>query len=329
MTKSPVRYFFHKLGYGNSEVRKYLGHAQPGEAGNIAIFFCESSVAECRAGKKGRDASEFCVAGDPENHAQIRVVIVAHREFWVLQPSGPVVEGESFIGRDGQPDRIKLMPITVLARKPITAIPHLLASMASNAYWSRGTFREIGRAAPDTGGGETWDGWQHQLAIELQLPDSIRQLSCPALRQGALLLFLSSVELETVVAKVFEEAGCFVPAYRGGNMADVDILAHNDSAKEIIIGDRALAPGTSLAIQVKSWMRQPPRVVDGILSVSLNLHRKDKGKGWDASHLWQLIERSPQTLAWLQRSLAWHQSGVTGQCIEPAAKMAQESSFLQ
>jgi hypothetical protein len=318
-----MRYFFHKLGYGNSDVGKYLGPAQPGESGKIAIFFGESSIEECRAGKKGRDALEFCLAGDPENRVQTRVVIVAQREIWVLQPSGPVVEGERFKGRDRQPDRIKLMPVTVLARKPITVIPHLLASMASNAYWSRGTFREIGRAAPATGGGETWDGWPHQLAIELQLPEAIRQLRCPSLKQGALLLFLSSVELETVIAKIFEESGCFVPAYRGGNMADIDILAYNDSSNVIRIGDRSLAPGSALAIQVKSWMREPPRVVEGVLSVSLNLHRKDKGKGWDAALLWHLIERSPQTFAWLQRSLAWHPLDLKTQYMESAPRVPQ------
>lgn len=301
-----MRYFFHKLGYSNSDVGKYLGRAQPGEAGRIAIFFGESTIEECRAGEEGRDALEFCLAGDPPNHTQTRIVIVAHREFWVLQPSGPVVEGERFIGRDGQPDRIKLMPVIVLARKPIATVPHLLASMGSNAYWSRGTFREIGRAAPAADGSATWEGWQHQLAIELQLPEAIQQLRRPKRTAGALLLFLSSVELETVVAKVFEEAGCFVPAYRGGNMADVDILAHNDTAHDIRVGDRVLAPGSTVAIQVKSWMRDPPRVVEGVLSVSLNMHPKDKDKGWNASALWQVIETSPKTRAWLQRSLAWH-----------------------
>jgi hypothetical protein len=233
-------------------------------------------------------------------------VIVAHREFWVLQPTGPVVEGENFIGRNGKAQRTKLMPVTVLVRKPITQVPHLLASMASNAYWSRGTFREIGRAAPPSDGVQPWDSWQHQLAIELQLAEGIRQLRRPMPTDGALLLFLSSVELETVVAKVFEEAGCFVPAYRGGTMADLDIFAHNDTARAIKIGDQVLAPSATLPIQVKSWMREPPRVVEGVLSVSLNLHRKDIGKGWDASTLWQMIESSPLTLAWLQRSLAWH-----------------------
>lgn len=301
-----MRYFFHKLGYSNSDVGKYLGNARPGQAGRIAIFFGESSIAQCRAGEKGRDALEFCLAGDPPNHTQTRIVIVANREFWVLQPRGQVEEGERFIGRDGQPDRIKLMPVTVLVRKPITAVPHLLASMGSNAYWSRGTFREIGRASPGAHGGAPWEGWQHQLAIELQLPEADRKMCRPNPITGALLLFLSSVELETVVAKVFEEAGCFVPAYRGGTMADVDILAHNDTAREIRIGDRVLAPGSTLAIQVKSWMRDPPRVVEGVLSVSLNLHPKDKDKGWNASALWQVIETSPKTRAWLQRSLAWH-----------------------
>lgn len=300
-----MRYFFHKLGFGNSDVSKYLGQAQVGEVAKIAIFFGESTVEDCLSGKQGRDAQNFCLSAEPENRASTRIVITASREFWVLQPAGPVALGGRIIAQDGNPYFLKTMEVRVLVRKPLKEVPHLLASMASNAYWSRGTFREIGEVAPAENETAGWHGWSHQVAIELQLPEANRHVRWPATLPGRRLLFLSSVELETLVAKIFEERGCFVPAYRGGMMADVDIIARNESDRPVEVGSVRIMPGETLEIQVKSWMRDPPRVVDGVFFVSLNFHRKDRGKGWDIAALWAVLETCPQTAWWLRRSLNW------------------------
>jgi len=300
-----MRYFFHKLGLGNSDVVKYLGHAQVEHVAKIAIFFGESTVDDCLAGKQGLDARDFCVSADPKNQSNTRIVITAFREFWVLQPIGRVELGEHVIAHDGQPCFLKTMLVEVLVRKPLKEVPHLLASMGSNAYWSRGTFREIGKPAPLKNETAEWPGWQHQVAIELQLPEPRRRVRWPAPFPGHQLLFLSSVELETLVAKVFEEAGCFVPAYRGGMMADVDIIARNESELPVEVGFLRIMPGETLAIQVKSWMRKPERALPGVLLVSLNLHRDDRADHWNAEKLWFALGAAPHTTVWLHRSLAW------------------------
>ena len=36
---------------------------------------------------------------------------------------------------------------------------------------------------------------------------------------------LSSVQLETLVVKIFEKNGAFIPAWRGGTLKDIDIIA--------------------------------------------------------------------------------------------------------
>lgn len=303
-----MRYFFHKLGKGNRDVGRFLGDAQAGDSGRIAIYFGHATMADCLAGKHGKDAQDFCLAGQNAAAADARVVLVANREFWVLEPAGAVTECGVELNGEGESNLVKVMPIKVLVRKPVTQVPHLLASMASNAYWSRGTFREIGKAPPPNPSRLSWDGWPHHFAIELQLPPAFRRFPSLVPDGPHLLRLLSSVELETLVAKIFEEAGCFVPAYRGGTMADIDILAHNIAAQPIRCGPVNIAAGQSIGIQVKSWMKDPPRAVPGVLLVSLNLHRDDRADHWDAAKLWHALESAHQTTAWLRRSLTWIQA---------------------
>ena len=300
-----MRYFFHKLGKGNCEVARFLGDARAGDTGRIVIYFGEASIADCLNNKVGADAKEFCETGLKAPNSDVRVVVVAQREFWIVEPTGAVEAIGIEPNEVGESNLLKAMPVRVLVRKAVAEVPHLLASMASNAYWSRGTFREIGKAPPADSRRLSWDGWSHQFAIELQLPKAKRRFPQLVPEGPELLRLLSSVELETLVAKVFEEAGCFVPAYRGGTMADVDIIARNEHHRPVQLGTLQIPARQNLAIQVKSWMRDPPRVVDGVFFVSLNLHRHDQGKGWDAAALWSVLMTCPQTTGWLKRSLDW------------------------
>ena len=70
-----------------------------------------------------------------------------------------------------------------------------------------------------------------------------------------LLECLGSVELETLVAKVFEAAGCFVPAYRGGCIQDLDLFAHNYRAVDIELDGLVVPAGERISIQVKGTSR--------------------------------------------------------------------------
>jgi hypothetical protein len=308
-----MRYYFHKLGRGNSLFARYLGDRRPGDTADIAIFFGMSTCADCRAGKHGLDARNFCTEASAADRERVRIVVIAEGDFLILQPAGEVRHGREQRNEDGGVDLEKLMPVRVLARRPVAEVPHLLASMGSNAYFVRGTFRRIGNdEAPRGPADRLWDRWAHHVAIEHQLPSDLRADLRPPCSEADRLQFLSSVELETLVAKVLEEAGCFVPAYRGGTMAGIDIIARNDDAAPRKVAGLDLAPGQAVGVQVKSWMAKPERAVPGIFLVSLNLHPEDRNSGWDAAALLSALAMAPRTRGWLRRSLAWLEDPLAG-----------------
>jgi hypothetical protein len=81
---------------------------------------------------------------------------------------------------------------------------------------------------------------------------------------------LSSVQFETLIAKLFEEQGCFVPAYRGGATQGIDIIAFNDSENEITVGHIGVPPGSPISIQVKrrTSLEKPPPGCDYLISAN-------------------------------------------------------------
>ena len=63
------------------------------------------------------------------------------------------------------------------------------------------------------------------------------------------LSLLGSVELETLIARIFDEHHFFVPAHHGGTMQDADLFAHNDTSETIKLSN-LIVPGRS-SISIK------------------------------------------------------------------------------
>jgi hypothetical protein len=118
---------------------------------------------------------------------------------------------------------------------------------------------------------------------------------------------LSSVELETLVAKLFEAAGCFVAAYRGGCIKHVDLFAHNDGARTIKLGKLELLPKRTYTIQVKlklqARLKKCPDEVDCLIA----LDAPKQPNCYDANWLLEQVKRCPEVRRWLKRSLRWLQ----------------------
>jgi hypothetical protein len=114
---------------------------------------------------------------------------------------------------------------------------------------------------------------------------------------------LSSVEFETLVAKIFEESGCFVPAYRGGTMAGADLFAHNKSDSRISIGGLVIEPEASMSIQVKlkAHAKPLPSGIDLIVAGDAKETPNSLGSKW----LQTALKNSPNTARWLKSSIDW------------------------
>jgi hypothetical protein len=245
-------------------------------------------------GHKGSQIAEFYRCGDEWQRETSLIVVVGKGRVWILRPAGAVVEHLANVD-----ELWKMMPVDVVGRFAMKEVPPVLAGINANTFLSRGTFRQIGN-------------WGNQKAIArtagFLLPaEQMKPENC---HSAQLFECLSSTELETLVAKLFEESGCFVPAYRGGVVRDVDVFAHNDQARTVNLNGISIPPGGSLAVQVKGWNAPSacPSEVDVLIGFDVGVSPNCFGADW----LLTCVQRSITTKAWLTRSLNWLPSEFLG-----------------
>jgi len=197
--------------------------------------------------------------------------------------------------------RPKFFPICHL-REPLACsdVPLVLATMRANPAFCRGTFTEI---------------------LPARYPGNIgaicAKLGFPVAPNICSLDVLSPVEFETLVAKVFEEAGCFVPAHRGGTGEAVDLFVDTQTIAADVLPCKT---NGVISVQVKlhlpssvaalsDWLQRSDRhwlIVNDLLS---DLQRGSFGvaspRVLDRSWTEDLLARSESTSKWLKRSTYW------------------------
>jgi hypothetical protein len=251
------------------------------------------------------------IALDNSNSDTFKPIIVTIDEgyVWFYEPSGPVRmmdDNKSPVRQErGQDwfDWPKAFPIKLLCKKHVKNVPLVLSSMKSNQWMTRGTFREI---EPDRGGAYLGNIAAIQSVLKRWQPNfKIDPLDC-----------LSSLDFETLIAKILEEHGCFVPAYKGGFLKDVDLIAKPTKTKSI--AGMSIESGQSIALQLKlsidrrllSDLRN--KKVEYLIglnddeSLSENFANSEfknlcLGRSW----LRKALLESPFTCEWLKQSLEW------------------------
>jgi hypothetical protein len=286
-----TQFIYAKIDTANRSAARYL--TGNGEIGSpcVPIYFDGSADNEeeflSRGGARKQGQLFFECGRHPANKF---IVVIYGGEVVVLEPAGPIqfVKSEVQPGYDGF---VKLLPVREVLREPVKDVPVILAGINANRYYSSGTFREIS----DNG---------NKTALQCILDKSKVQLPHPCTAIHALEC-LSSVELETLAAKLFEELGCFVPAYRGGMIKDVDIFVHNNSNVDLSLCGITLLPKSRYTLQVKLKLRAniktTPNGVDYLITGSEVSDPSILGASW----LSAAIKFSPVTRDWLFTSLSW------------------------
>ena len=291
-----VKFYYHKLGTGNEHASAWLDDCKnPIGERAIVVFFGRSTRKQIHLRKESAEqVRAFYESGEANVREHRLITVVAKGIVWLLQPSGDVIEREDAEGwSKEQGVLLKILPVRLVKRKLTKEVPHVLASINAHTFLSRGTYREI-------------TNWGNQKAIcqvaGIEFPkEHWKPTDRPA---NQLLECLSSVELETLVARVFEARGCFVPAHRGGVMADIDLFAHNDSTQEIRLGALVIPAKESISIQVKGWNAPPicPSGVDCLIGFDIP-HKAPRS--YDGDWLLDQVRELPNVRAWLRRSLDW------------------------
>ncbi|CAO6130547.1 hypothetical protein MCEGEM19_00127 [Candidatus Pelagibacterales bacterium] len=102
----------------------------------------------------------------------------------------------------------KYYDVEIMAECEMAKAPYILASMKSNPAFCRNTFRMINEKK-----------YEGNIAAIKFLIGELNDFKIDPLKT------LSSVQLETLVVKIFEKNGAFIPAWRGGTLKGVDIFA--------------------------------------------------------------------------------------------------------
>lgn len=285
------RYFYAKIGDGNYLAEDYLfGNNELG-APAIPIYFngAPANEAEFKSngGAKEQGRLFFECGASPSDK---NVVVIHSGKVTVASPKSNVIFKKSTKHKD-HIGYVKLLPIAIQSQRlSITEVPAILASMTSNRYYYSGTFREI----KDPGNLKALQFVTNRAIPPPATPSIVNLLEC-----------LSSFELETLVAKLLEEAGCFVPAYRGGNMKGADLFAFNDTNSTINVSGLSIPHGKKgVSIQVKrsnKTLAAPPVGIDYLVGMKVRPGLRN------FDHTWFLnsFATASATKDWLKRSLYW------------------------
>lgn len=314
MAGLPRRYFNLNIRHKDDGWRasRFLGdRTQP----RAPIFYGRRTISELRhdpietiglRAKELNEARRFLDLLDAaKGRFQPVIVTVDEGRVWIYEPKAGPHECEFIPGFAGDPGGIlvKAYAVSHLAGPDGLAaseVPLVLSSMKVNQAFSRNTFTEIGGA-----GFDRYRGNVAALKAMLRETDEgfrVDPLDC-----------LSAVEFETLVARLFEAQGCFVPAYRGGVMKDVDLYVDTRGARR---GPIMLPLDGVLSVQLKlsakiddrslvKWLMGDPRRLLISLDDSVSPVGACRERWITRGEIRTWIGAAPAVSAWLERSLDW------------------------
>lgn len=197
---------------------------------------------------------------------------------------------------DSKKDLVKYFEIKNTTVIPIKKCPLVLASIKASRKFSSGTFKELDKKK-DFG---------NIQAIRYKLYDKKAAIS----NFPEYLKCLSSVEFETLIAKILEEKGLFVPAYKGGFIKNFDLVCRNCGEDSIEIGKNIIKPYEPKLIQIKLKLKKDYEIKDDYLYFCIDSKMDDKKNVFDADCIKNTLLNDQKTSEWLKKSLFWADNAV-------------------
>jgi hypothetical protein len=293
-----------------------------GERRVAPVFFGSDSVEDVNAGviktslktKQRNELCDFLILTEKarKEHFDPIIVTIGSGHAWIYRPIGEPKSGDKFgFERNGEWtfDLPKYYEVEFIADGiPIPSVPYILASMKANQAFSRGTFREIRSVAADELASYRGNVAAIQSLIGWEPGFSVDPLEC-----------LSSVEFETLIAKLVESDGFFVPAHRGGVLRDIDLFAYLESEAEnrlLNVGEQRVVSiqlkmavrSKETRIQLRKWLQSSNKnfliTLESRPSVELK-EFSDQGRYLTRDWVKSAVARAPSVDRWLSRSLQW------------------------
>ena len=139
-----------------------------------------------------------------KENKEARIITIGSEKIWIYKIKGQIKNGKIEFDKFRQ----KYYDIEIIKHSKIEDVPYILATMKTNQAFSRNTFRKIDEKK-----------YEANIAAIKSLIGELNDFKIDPLKS------LSSVQLETLIAKIFEKNKAFIPAWRGGTLKDIDIIA--------------------------------------------------------------------------------------------------------
>ena len=183
--------------------------------------------------------------------------------------------------------------IKLLKKIKVVECPLVLATIKSNTRLTMGTFKSI--EDPNNPDSHMNSYYGNIKALEYILHDKKEKVSVDSFAEY--MECLSPIEFETLIAKLKEEEGYFVPAYKGGMLKDYDLICKRDSRQENIQIKLNLSKDTYNKYKKKGLIIYCVSKSEKIVDPTVTIYN------------WQDIEKqinkSPNTKKWLSQTLDW------------------------
>ncbi|TVR94040.1 MAG: hypothetical protein EA428_00835 [Spirochaetaceae bacterium] len=307
-----MRYFFTKLGPGNSLASALLDECRLGEP-TLVGFFRDLRMPELRDhphDQRPRFSAQALelyrwAAGELEGYA----VTSAERNVWILEAAGPMYEMEreefeAVVGPTPHQDDVpKLVPVRVVYRRAVTHVPAVLQQITANRRLSSSTFKLI---PEDFGLEMAIDYVLFMAGILTRFP----RCSPETRNLEHLFLCLGDNELLALIVRLFEEQGLYVPPPTGGFVKNIDLFVRNyqTPARDIAgiyVPGRWLFRYGAIAVELKKTgpetYTEPPTEVD--YRIQLN---GEPGPGvMTRDWIVETLRHCPNTRQWLEALVRW------------------------
>ena len=139
-----------------------------------------------------------------KENKEARIITIGSEKIWIYKIKGQIKNGKIEFDKFRQ----KYYDIEIIKHSKIEDVPYILATMKTNQAFSRNTFRKIDEKK-----------YEANIAAIKSLIGELNDFKIDPLKT------LSSVQLETLIAKIFEKNKAFIPAWRGGTLKGIDIIA--------------------------------------------------------------------------------------------------------
>ena len=183
--------------------------------------------------------------------------------------------------------------IKLLKKIKVVECPLVLATIKSNTRLTMGTFKSI--EDPNNPDSHMNSYYGNIKALKYILHDKKEKVSVDSFAEY--MECLSPIEFETLIAKLKEEEGYFVPAYKGGMLKDYDLICNKDGRQENIQIKLNLSKDTYNKYKKKGLIiycvSKSEKIVDPTVTI------------YDWQDIEKLINKSPNTKKWLSQTLDW------------------------